>query len=93
MLELISLLEKSGRTIRDDLTRWFQPYLPGGVYYLVSDYCLNDAGKNHDVYAFEIVRNHDTRDAKDDWTTVREKIANANASLFFSALEDDDSLG
>lgn len=63
MFELISLLEKSGRTIREDLTRWFQPYLPGGAYYLISDYCLNDAGKNHDVYAFEIVLNHDTRKA------------------------------
>lgn len=34
-----------------------------------------------------------TRDATDDWTTVREKITNANVSLIFSALEEDDPLG
>lgn len=34
-----------------------------------------------------------TRDATDDWTKVREKITNANVSLIFSALEDDDPLG
>lgn len=63
MFDLLEILEKSGRTIRDDLERWFKPYPAGAAYYLVSDYCLNDAGKQHDVYAFEIILKHDTPEA------------------------------
>lgn len=62
MFDLLSLLEISGRTIGEDLKRWFAPYKSGAGYYVVSDYCLNDPGKKHDVYAFEIVLSHDTLD-------------------------------
>lgn len=67
MLDLVSLLEQSGRSIVEDLRRWFAPYPSGAGYYVVSDYCLNDPKKNHDVYAFEILLNHDTQDAIEEY--------------------------
>lgn len=67
MLDLLKLLNQSGRSIGDDLKRWFAPYDSGAAYYVVSDYCLGDAGKKHDVYAFEIVLHHDSPGAIEEY--------------------------
>lgn len=67
MLDLLNLLKQSGQSISGDLGRWFAPYSAGAAYYLVSDYCLGDAGKKHDVYAFEIVLHHDKLSAIEEY--------------------------
>lgn len=67
MLDLLNLLSQSGRSIGEDLKRWFAPYDAGAAYYVVSDYCLGDAGKKHDVYAFEIVLHHDSVGAIEEY--------------------------
>lgn len=67
MLDLLSLLGRSGQSVVEDLRRWFAPYPSGAAYYVVSDYCLNDANKNHDVYAFEVLLNHDTQAAIEEY--------------------------
>jgi hypothetical protein len=67
MLDLLNLLNQSGQSVSGDLERWFAPYSAGAAYYLVSDYCLGDAGKQHDVYAFEIVLHHDRLSAIEEY--------------------------
>ncbi|MDZ4374369.1 MAG: hypothetical protein U1C74_23505 [Phenylobacterium sp.] len=52
VFELLKLLGQSGGTVAGDLKRWFAPYPTGAAWYLVSDYCLDDANKQNDVFAF-----------------------------------------
>lgn len=61
MFELIKLLDTVYRTIAADLAVWFEQLPQGAAWNVFSDYCVGDANKSNDTFAFAIVLNHDTQ--------------------------------
>jgi hypothetical protein len=59
MLELLSLLDRSYRTITEQLEAWFDSFPKDVAWYVVSDYCIGDERKVNDTFAFSIIANHD----------------------------------
>lgn len=43
-----------------DITRWLSSHPDDAAWYLISDYCIGDKGKNNDVVSFSVLLNHDT---------------------------------
>ncbi|MDX8455201.1 hypothetical protein RFM98_20830 [Mesorhizobium sp. VK9D] len=61
MFEFLGLLDRSYRTVAEQLERWFAPYPAGVAWNVFSDYCIGDPRKANDAFAFAIVLNHDTQ--------------------------------
>ena len=60
MYELIKPLKETlEKSSLEDMQRWFSSYPKDVPWYVISDYCIGDKGKQNDVVSFSVLLNHD----------------------------------
>ncbi|MDF3415788.1 hypothetical protein HKX54_15050 [Sulfitobacter sp. M57] len=70
MLELISLLETSGQTVRSDFRRWFTEIPVAANWTVASDYSVGNKNKKSDAFSFVIMPKHDTDQNIASWISA-----------------------
>lgn len=70
MLELISLLETSGQTVRSDFRSWYERIPVAANWTVASDYNVGNKTKKNDAFSFVIMPKYDTDRNIASWISV-----------------------